>query len=137
MLGRPAEALPACREALRRVPDLGVAHYVLARILSDLGDKEAAQQAWDEGVRLRPDLAALGGPDAAEAMMSWYRACRRLGACESGLGEQQARRASRWGTRDAAPAPDNRPRWPPPGSRAIASRLADRSNACSAATVNS
>jgi tetratricopeptide (TPR) repeat protein len=58
-LGRSAEALAACREALRHKRNCAEAYQALGRIESDLGRPEAALDAYREAMRHKPDLPDL------------------------------------------------------------------------------
>lgn len=59
--GRAAEAAVHLREAVRQQPDYSAAWKLLGRALMDSGEREAAAQAYDDGIRIaeqRGDLQA-------------------------------------------------------------------------------
>jgi len=72
-LGRPDDALAACREALRHKRNCAEAYQALGHIESDLGRPEAALDAYREALRHKPGL-----PDLANGIGLALRESNRL-----------------------------------------------------------
>jgi tetratricopeptide (TPR) repeat protein len=106
-LGRPAEAVPHYREALRQRPDFAECHNNLGSTLLTLGDADAAVGHLEQAVRLRPDFALahynLGNAlrernQVAEGVASYRRALRLkpdLALAHAALGEASLEQGDR------------------------------------------